>query len=236
MILIWKRELQGYLLTPVMYVFLTVYLSLSSVFFVIGNLAARSGDMLALLSNMSYLWMLLTPTLTMRLLSAGDAGGDQLLYNSPLSLSAIVLGKYLAAVTVLLAAILLSGVYPLIIALSGTLYWQETLAGYLGFLLLGMSFLAVDLLVASLTRTPVIALVAAFGVNLFIWLSDLLLRAVSVPFLSAVAASASLYRRLMPFLSGRVGLGDVVFDLSLVGLLLFLCVRVLEVRRWRGGL
>ena len=81
-----------------------------------------------------------------------------------------------------------------------------------------------------------IALVAAFGVNLFIWLSDLLLRAVSVPFLSAVAASASLYRRLMPFLSGRVGLGDVVFDLSLVGLLLFLCVRVLEVRRWRGGL
>ena len=76
MTLVWKREMQGYFYTPVMYIFLFVYLSLSSVFFIIGNLASRSGDMLSLLSNMSYLWMLLTPALTMRLLSAGDAGGD----------------------------------------------------------------------------------------------------------------------------------------------------------------
>ena len=236
MILVWKRELQGYLYTPVMYIFLIVYLSLSSVFFVIGNIAARSGDLLSLLSNMSYLWMLLTPVLTMRLLSAGDAGGDHLLYNSALPLSGIVVGKYMAAVTVLLAAIILSLLYPLIVAISGTLYWQETLAGYLGFLLLGMAFLAVDLLVASLTRTPVIALVAGFGVNLFIWLSDLLLKAVSVPMLSDLAEQMSLYRRLTPFMSGRIGLGDVVFDLSFVALALFFCVRILELRRWKGGL
>ncbi len=236
MILVWRREMQGYFFTPVMYIFLIVYLSLSSVFFVIGNLAARSGDLLGLLSNMSYLWMLLTPVLTMRLLSAGNAGGDQLLYNSALSLPEIVLGKYLAAVTVLLAAVFLSFLYPAIIAASGTLYWQETAVGYLGFLLLGMAFLAVDLLVASLTRTPIIALVAGFGVNLFIWLSDLLLKAVSVPLLSGVAEQMSLYRRLMPFLSGRIGLGDVVFDLSFTALMLFFCVRVLELRRWKGGL
>ena len=236
MILVWKRELQGYLYTPVMYIFLIVYLSLSSVFFVIGNIAARSGDLLSLLSNMSYLWMLLTPVLTMRLLSAGDAGGDQLLYNSALPLAGIVLGKYMAAVTVLVAAILLSLLYPLMVAISGTLYWQETLAGYLGFLLLGMAFLSVDLLVASLTRTPVIALVAGFGVNLFIWLSDLLLKAVSMPLLSGLAEQLSLYRRLTPFMSGRVGLGDVVFDLSFASLMLFFCVRVLELRRWKGGL
>ena len=128
MTLVWKREMQGYFYTPVMYIFLFVYLGLSSVFFIIGNLASRSGDMLSLLSNMSYLWMLLTPALTMRLLSAGDAGGDQLLYNSALPLSSIVLGKYLASLTILLAAILLSLIYPLIIAVCGTLYWQETLA------------------------------------------------------------------------------------------------------------
>ena len=236
MSLVWKREMQGYFYTPVMYIFLIVYLGLSSVFFVIGNIAARSSDMLSLLSSMSYLWMLLTPVLTMRLLSAGDAGGDQLLYNSALPIAGIVLGKYLASVTVLLAAILLSGLYPLIIALTGTLYWQETLAGYLGFFLLGSAFLAVDLLVASLTKTPVIALVAGFGVNLFIWLSDLLWKAVSVPVLSSIGEAVSLYRRLSPFMSGRIGLSDLIFDLSFIALMLFLCVRSLELRRWRVGL
>ena len=236
MILIWKRELQGYLYTPVMYIFLIVYLSLSSIFFVIGNIAARSGNMLSLLSNMSYLWMLLTPVLTMRLLSAGDSGGDQLLYNSALPLSSIVIGKYLASVTVLLAAILLSWLYPVLIAVFGTLYWQETLAGYLGFFMLGLDFLAVDLLVASLTKTPVTALVAGFGVNLFIWLSDLLLKVVAVPGISGAAEAISLYRRLSPFLSGRIGLGDIVYNLTFAMLMLFFCVRILELRRWRAGL
>ena len=236
MILIWKREMQGYLYTPVMYIFLIVYLSLSSVFFVIGNLAARSGDMLSLISNMSYLWMLLTPVLTMRLMTAGESGGDQLIYNSALPLTGVVLGKYLASLTILLAAIMLSTLYPIIVALCGTLYWQETLAGYLGFLLLGAAFLAVDLLVASMTRTPVVALVAGFGVNLLIWLSDLLLKAVIVPLLSSIGSSISLYRRLTPFLSGRIGLGDIVFNLSFIGLMLFLCVRNLELRRWKVGL
>ena len=236
MTLVWKRELQGYLYTPVMYIFLIVYLCLSSVFFIIGNLAARSGNMLSLLANMSYLWMLLTPVLTMRLLSAGDSGGDQLLYNSAMPLSDIVLGKYLASVTVLFAAAILSLLYPAIIAVAGTLYWQETLAGYLGFLLLGASFLAVDLWIASLTKTPVIALVAGFGVNLFIWLSELFLKAVSIPAVAGFAEKISLYRHLAPFLSGRIGLGDVVFDAAFIGLMLFLCVRTLEIRRWRNGL
>ena len=236
MTLIWKRELQGYLYTPLMYIFLIVFLGLSSVFFIVGNLAARSGDMLSLLSNMSYLWMLLTPVLTMRLLSSGDAGGNQLLYGSALPLSHIVAGKYMASVTVLFTAIILSLLYPVIIAVSGTLYWQETLAGYLGFLLLGACFLAVDLLVAALTKTPVVALVAGFGVNLFIWLSELFLKAVSLPALSGLAEKISLYRHLTPFLSGRIGLSDVVFDVTFIILMLFLCVRVLEVRRWRDGL
>ena len=236
MTLVWKRELQGYLYTPLMYIFLIVFLGLSRIFFIIGNLAARSGDMLSLLTNMSYLWMLLTPVLTMRLLSSGDTGGNQLLYGSALPLSHIVAGKYMASVTVLFTAIILSLLYPVIIAVSGTLYWQETLAGYLGFLLLGASFLAVDLLVAALAKTPVVALVAGFGVNLFIWLSELFLKAVSLPALSGLAEKSSLYKHLTPFLSGRIGLSDVVFDVPFIILMLFLCVRVLEVRRWRDGL
>ena len=62
---------------------------LSNVFFIIGNLAARSGSMLSLLSNMSYVWMLLSPILSFKLLSARMEGGDQILFSSSLSLPRI---------------------------------------------------------------------------------------------------------------------------------------------------
>ena len=236
MVLIWKREIRSYLYTPLMYVFLFVFFSLSSVFFMIGNLAARSGNMLTCLSNMSYLWMLLTPVLTMKLLSAGTSGGDQQLYGSSLPLSRIVFGKYLAAFSILLCAVIVSLIYPLVIFLSGTLYWHETLAGYIGFLLLGACYLALDLLIASLTKTPLVALIACSGSNLFCWLIDVLLKAINAPVLSDIGERISLYRHLSAFLSGRIALGDIIFDLSFVFMALFMCIRVLEVRRWRSGL
>ena len=66
---IYRREMQSYFYTPAAYVFLGVFLALSSVFFGITNLASRSGNLLALLAQLSYLWMLLSPILTMRLMA-----------------------------------------------------------------------------------------------------------------------------------------------------------------------
>ena len=99
---IFKRELQGYFYTAAAYVYMGVFLTLGCVFFAINNLAARSSDLNNLLWMMSYLWMLLCPVLTMRLLAEEkQKRTDQLLLTSPVSLPGIVLGKYLAAVTVL---------------------------------------------------------------------------------------------------------------------------------------
>ena len=122
MFAIYKRELKSYFLTPAGYVFIGIFLLLGSVFFIIGNLAARSGSMLSLLSNMSYVWMLISPILSFKLLSARMEGGDQILFSSSLSLTRIVLGKYLAACTILLISVLLSFIYPIMIALLGTRY------------------------------------------------------------------------------------------------------------------
>ena len=236
MLLIFKRELRSYLYTPDMYIFLFVYLTLSSIFFIIGNLAARSSNILALLSNMSYLWMLLTPVLTMRLLSTRITDGDQLLFGSSISLSNIVISKYLSAFCILLAAIIISFGYPILIAVYGTLFLPETLAGYTGFLLLGGSFLALDLFAAALSSTPTIAFVAGFGLNLFAWMAELFSQAINSPTISSTLSYISLYRRLSPFLSGRIALGDIIFDITFIGLMLFFSVRVLEFKRWKVGL
>ncbi len=144
-----------------------------------------------------------------------------------------MLGKYLAACTILLISVFLSFIYPLMIALLGTLYVPETAVGYSGFVLLGFSFLALDMLIASLTRTPMVAVIASFGVHLLLWLSDLFAQAVSVPVLSPVLSFLSLYKRMTPFLSGRLSLSSLLFDISFCAIMLFLCVRVLDSRRWR---
>ena len=120
---IFRKEMQSYFYTPAAYVFMGVFLMLGSIFFGISNLAARSGNMLSLLSQLSYLWLLLSPILTMRLL-AGERRQrtDQMLYSSPCSLSAMVMGKYFAACAVLLLTVLITAIYALLVAIYGRLY------------------------------------------------------------------------------------------------------------------
>ncbi len=230
---IYRREMQSYFFTPAAYVFMGVFLSLSSVFFGITNLASRSCNLLQLLSQMSYLWMLLSPLLSMRLI-AGERRRrtDQLLLSSPCSLSGLVLGKFFAAGTVLLATVGLTGMYALIVALYGTLYFAETAVGYLGLVLQGCAFLALDLFVSCFARSQTTAAAAGIGVNLLVWLSDILASAVTVDWISGLLNFISLYRRFAPFAMGQLSFSNALYDVLFIGVMLFLSVRVLDARRW----
>lgn len=230
---IYRKEMQSYFYTPAAYVFMGVFLMLGSIFFGVGNLAARSSDMLSFLSNLSYVWMLLSPLLTMRLL-AGERrqGTDQLLYSSPCAMGAVVLGKYGAACTVLLCTVAASWVYALIVAIYGTLYLPETLVGYLGFVLQGCAFLALDLFVSCFARSQMTAVVLGVGANLLVWFSDVVAQAVTVDAVSDVLSFISLYQRFAPFAKGQLRAANVLYDLIFVGIMLFLSVRVLDARRW----
>ena len=231
---IFRRELQAYFYTPAAYVFMGVFLALGSVLFAVGNLAARSGDLPAFLGSMSYLWMLLTPVLTMHTY-AGErkARTDQLLFTSPVSMAGVAVGKYLAGCVVLALTSALSLVYPLIIALYGRLYIGEALCCYLGFVLQGCAFLSLDMLVSARARTPVTAALWAFGVNLLLWLLDVLSTAVESPPVTRVLAFASLYRRCAPFRQGQLSYAGALYFLAFIALTLFWTVRALDARRWR---
>ena len=91
---VWKREMQGYFCTAIGYVYLCVFLTVSSVLFYLAILSQRSGDLPTFIGEMSYLWMLLSPVLTMRLLAEErQKKTDQLLLTSPVSLTGIVTGN-----------------------------------------------------------------------------------------------------------------------------------------------
>lgn len=228
---IWKRELQAYFYTPVGYVYMGVFLALSSGFFIVQMLAQRSTDLVSFIGLMSYLWMLLCPVLTMRLLSEErQKKTDQLLLTSPVSLTGMVVGKYLAALTVLLATVALTLVYVAVVAVYGTVYPAETATAYVGFILQGCAFVAVDLLCSALTRSPVAAAVTALGVNFALWMMDLVTD--SVPqWLAGALSFVSLYARNEPFLMAQLSFASCLYDLTVTFASLALIVWLFDRRR-----
>lgn len=233
---IWRREMQSYFYTPIGYVFMGVFLMLSSVMFYLQIMAQRSSDLLTFIGQMSYLWMLLSPVLTMRLLAEErQKRTDQLLLTSPVSLPGIVVGKYLAAVTVMAVTTLLTGMFVLIIGIYGEVYPGEMLVGYLGFLLQGCAFAALDLFISGLARNQVTAAVMGFGANFALWMLDMLESAVNIDGLGQVMNFFSLYSRNEPFLMGQLSFASIVYDLSFAAACLVLTIHTLDRRRYQGG-
>ena len=233
---IWKRELQAYFFTPVGYVFMGVFLLLSSAMFYTTIMQNRSSDLPTFIGMMSYLWMLLCPVLTMRLLAEErQKRTDQLLLTSPVSLPAVVLGKYLAAVSVMLITVLLTGLFVLIVALYGAAYPAELFASYLGFILQGCAFIALDLFLSGCAGNQVTAAVMAFGANLLLWMLDLLETAVTFEPVKEVLSFLSLYARSEPFLMGQLSFAGVGYFLSFAAAFIVLTIHTLDSRRYRGA-
>ena len=232
---IWKRELQSYFYTPVGYVFIGVFLLIASVLFFLSILRQHSGDLPTFIGQMSYLWMLLSPVLTMRLLAEErQKRTDQLLLTSPVSLSGIVIGKYLAAVTVLMAAAGLTLLYAAVVAVYGQVFPAELAVNYLGFILQGCAFVAMDLYLSGCAATPVIAAVLGFGANFLVWMIDLLRDQVTIGWLSRAMAFLSLYSRNEPFLMGQLSWAGIVFEVSFAAVFLAMTVHHLEACRVTG--
>lgn len=230
---VFKREMQSYFYTPAAYVFMGVFLTVASIFFAVGNLQSGSSDLNLLLSSLGYLWMLLSPVLTMRLI-AGERHQktDQMLFSSPCSLTSVVVGKYLAAAVVLLCTVIGTFFYAVIIAFWGKLYIGEALVGYLGLILCGCSFLALDLFVSCFGKSQMTAVVLGFGANLLLWLSDIVAAASTAPVIRSVLQFLSLYQRYEPFTQGQLSFSNVLFNLAFIAIMLFMSVRVLDSRRW----
>ena len=131
-----------------------------------------------------------------------------------------------------MAGVVLTFVYPAVIAVYGTLYIGETLVGYLGFILQGCAFIALDMLISCFARNQATAAIMCFGANLMVWFTDIVSEAVAIDFISDVFAFISLYRRFLPFSLGQLSFSSVLFDLVFIALMLFLCGRILDGRRW----
>lgn len=241
MLAIWKREVQNYFLTPIGYVFMGVFLLCGGVFFFIYNIASSSSSLETLFGNMIYLFMLVMPILTMRLLSEEKRSkSDQLLLTSPLSIAQIVVGKFLAAATVLLATMVVMLIYVVIICCYSTPYAGMIVSNYLGFFLVGCCYVAIGVLMSALTENQVSAAVLTFGANLLLQIFESLSSSITIPTigfinLNTVLSWLSLYTRYYDFTAGILSFANVLYYISFCFVILFLAVRVIDKRRWSEG-
>ncbi len=230
-----RRELQGYFHTATAYLYLGVFLAVSSFLFGVNQLRAFSSDLTAFYSTTSYIIMLLTPVLVARLI-AGERrqGTDELLFTSPLSLPLIVGAKFLAACLVFLFALVLSLAYPALVSVYGRIWLKEMLVVYLGLMLQGCAFIAFDLMVTASASSHTTASFLALGANLLLWLSSLLRGAVHSGSLREVFLFLSPFDRFTPFLYGQLSPANVLYYLGFTYLSL-LATRLILARMKGGG-
>jgi ABC-2 type transport system permease protein len=250
---IFRKELRVYFSSPIAYAVLTIFSLIAGFFFynvfgfyVLASMQAAMNPMMArdmtivegvlrpLFQNVSVIMLLMMPILTMRLFSEEKKSGTiELLLTYPVRDGEVLLGKYLAALAVFAAMLALTLAYPLIMAWVTPLEWGPLGTGYLGLLLQGAAFIAIGILISSLTENQIVAAVATFGTLLIFWVIAWASEAAGGA-LGTVLSQLSLTEHFDSFSKGVIDTRDLIYYLNLTILALFLTLRSLDSKRWRG--
>ncbi len=163
MLAIYKRELKSYLTSMVGYLFMFFVLLIAGIYFTAYQLSAAYPKFEYTLNAMTFVFLIAVPILTMRVLAEErKQKTDQLLLTSPVSVSGIVMGKYLALVTIYAIPIAVLATYPLIMSKFGTVEFGAAYTALLGFFLLGSANIAIGVFFSAITESQVIAAVLTF--------------------------------------------------------------------------
>jgi len=229
----WK-EVKSYFYSPMAYILIGLFILLTAIFFY-PYLKYGYGDFNDVLSNMGFILLVVIPILTMRILAEDRKNGTEvLLITSPASITSIVVGKFLAVYFVFFIMTVLTFVFPIVQLAFGAEFTAKLVGGYIGFLLLGATYIAVGVFASSLTESQVVAVIISYASLLIMWLADSLSTIVG-GFASKLLGWFSILTRYDDFNRGILGLSPVVYYLSFTAVFLFLTIRVIEKRRWSQG-
>ena len=250
---IMKKELRLYFTTPVAYGVMFCFLLITGYFFYsifafytmasmqsamnpqMGrDLNVTDSVLRPLFSNMSVILLLLMPLMTMRLFAEERRSGTiELLLTYPVRDGAVLVAKYLAALALYVLMLGLTLLYPGIVVYFTRVEWGPLLTGYLGLFLMGATFLAVGIFASSLTENQIVASITTFGVLLFLWVVGWSAEYVGGTW-GRVLSHLSLLDHFDTFARGVLDTKDVIYYVDVTVVALFLTLRSLEARRWRG--
>ena len=228
------KELRLYFLTPTSYFAFAIYVLMSSFMFYVDFVTYQPSviDYRLILSDMLFMLLIVVPILTMRLISEEfRQGTDELLLTSPASVTEVVLGKYLAALGVMVMLLVCNLVYPAVMSLFGNLNMLTLWLSLLGVFLMGAAMMAIGLFASALSQHQMVSAVAGFVLLLLFWLAGSMTSQNEK--LSAWVEPFSLPDRITNLTKGVINGPDVIFYVSLAVLFVVLSIQVIERKRWR---
>lgn len=236
---VFRRELRSYFATPVAYVFIVIFLVLSSAFtFYLGNLYERGqADLLPFFTFHPWLYLFLVPAVSMRLWSEERKSGTiELLLTLPVTMWQAVLGKFLAAWAFIGIALVLTFPMVLTVGYLGSPDYGIIFTSYLGSFLLAGAYLAVTCLFSAMSKNQVISfvlsVVACFamvmlGVGVF---TDFLNGFLPVRISEAISAF-SFFTHFQSFQRGLLDSRAIIYFVSMIGFMLTANAIVLEMKK-----
>jgi len=178
----------------------------------------------------SIILLMVTPLLTMRLISEERRNGSiALLLSSPLSMTEIVLGKFIGIVLFMLIFILMLSLMPLSLLMGTELDLGKLAAGMFALMLLLSSFSAAGLYLSSLTNNPVVAAISSFGLLLLLWIIN-----TNTGDSSNALSQLSLLSHFTPMLRGLINTADVAYFILFIAMFLLLTIRQMDSQRLQG--
>ncbi len=230
---IFKKELKGYFSTPLGFVFIAAFVAVSALFFALYNLLQGIGDPTYVFSNITLLLILLIPILTMRSFAEEKSKKtDRLLLTAPVRVYEIVLGKLFAACFVLLVTLIIMLIYPLILSFYTDINWGEIFGTYLGFFLMGATFISIGIFLSNLTESLIISAISTFVVLFVLYLMDWITYVTSSEIISKVFAFLSVTARYTDLSMGIINIPSVIYYISAIAVFTILTVYHTEKRKF----
>ena len=206
MLAVIKKELKTYFYSPVGYVFIGLFLLMFSIFFYVDVFKYQSTNFEYIFYSGATILTFIVPVLTMRSIAEERKNGtEQLLLTSPLSITKLVLGKFIAATLIVLITEICTFLYFGILCFFGKPHITTALVTLLGFLLLAMSYISFGIFASSITENQIIAGVITIGFFILTWF---------LPQFSSIFTNFSLINMFSKFPEGQIDIADTVMYIT----------------------
>lgn len=218
-----KKEFKSYFYSPVGYVFIGLFLIMFSIFFYVDVFQYQSTNFEYIFYSGATILTFLVPILTMRAIAEErKTGTEQLLLTSPLSITKVVLGKFIAATLIVAITEICTFLYFGILCYFGTPHITTALVTLLGFLLLAMSYISFGILASSITENQIIAGVITIGFFILTWF---------LPQFSSIFTNFSLINMFSKFPKGQIDIADTVTFVTFTISCILLTIIVMQRRK-----
>lgn len=218
-----KKEFKSYFYSPVGYVFIGLFLIMFSIFFYVDVFQYQSTNFEYIFYSGARILTFIVPILTMRAIAEErKTGTEQLLLTSPLSITKVVLGKFIAATLIVVITEICTFLYFGILCYFGTPHITTALVTLLGFLLLAMSYISFGILASSITENQIIAGVITIGFFILTWF---------LPQFSSIFTNFSLINMFSKFPTGQIDIADTVTFVTFTISCILLTIIVMQRRK-----